>query len=89
MIAAPRIASAADDLDRRERLAEQHGRERDPDDRLEQHQDARPASRRSRRIPVRNTIDGMAAAKSPVNSEQRQDRRRRGAGTTSARAVAR
>ena len=40
--AAPRIADRADDLDRGEPLGQQPGRQRDADDRLEQHQDPGP-----------------------------------------------
>ena len=42
MTAAARIASAPASLDRDEALAEEPGREGDADDRLEEHQDARP-----------------------------------------------
>ena len=68
MSAAPRIASPPSDLDRGEALVEQAGRPARRRRPARTASGSRPASRRSSRIPVRNRIDGMAAANSPVKA---------------------
>ena len=65
---------AAQDLDRRERLAEQDGGQRHPDDRLEQHQDPgpRPADEPD---PGQEHGRGDGGGEQPGEHEQRQDGR--------------
>ena len=75
MSAAAEDRQAAGHLDRREVLAEQDRRPGRPRRPARTASGSPPASRRCSRIPVRNRIDGIAPANSPVNSEERQDRR--------------